>query len=102
MTKDETQHFASLPYREVPPQVEPPEREFQPPKLRNHLPDGTDTTLRTVGRGEGRMQQPRDQLNVRLPKMLKRLAASQAALEGITVGELIERLLTEYLEDRQD
>lgn len=53
--------------------------------------------LTTVARGQGRMDQEREQLNVRVPVRLKRLTASKAALEGKTLGELIEALLLEYV-----
>jgi predicted HicB family RNase H-like nuclease len=53
--------------------------------------------LTTVARGQGRMDQDREQLNVRVPMRLKRLTASKAALEGKTLGELIESLLLEYV-----
>ena len=54
-------------------------------------------TLTTVARRSGRMEQDREQLNVRLPTQLKRQALAAAALEGLTVGELIERLLLAHL-----
>ena len=53
--------------------------------------------LTTVARRKGRMEQDREQLNVRLPTQLKRRALAAAALEGLTIGELIERLLLEHL-----
>lgn len=53
--------------------------------------------LRSVPRREGRTDQ-KTQLNVRVPKELKRHALARAAIEGRTVGELIETLLIEYLE----
>jgi predicted HicB family RNase H-like nuclease len=55
--------------------------------------------LTTVARGQGRMDQEREQLNVRVPVRLKRLTASKAALEGKTLGELVETLLLEYIKD---
>lgn len=57
--------------------------------------------LVTVARGQGRMEQAREQLNVRLPTDLKRRAIAGAALQGLTAGELIERLLIEYLSKQQ-
>lgn len=59
--------------------------------------DAPPAQLQTVARGAGRMQQDREQLNVRLPVALKRQVAARAALEGVTVGELLERVLLEYL-----
>ncbi len=56
--------------------------------------------LSTVARRAGRMAQDREQLNVRLPTQLKRQALAAAALEGLTVGELIEHLLLEHLNTR--
>lgn len=55
--------------------------------------------LTTVARRKGRMEQDREQLNVRLPTQLKRRALSAAALEGLTVGELVERLLLNHLSE---
>jgi hypothetical protein len=60
-------------------------------------PEKAQPVLKTVARGQGRMEQAREQLNVRLPTDLKRRAIAGAALEGLTAGELIERLLLEYL-----
>ena len=57
--------------------------------------------LKTVARGQGRMEQAREQLNVRLPTDLKRRAIAGAALEGLTAGELVERLLLDYLAKQQ-
>ena len=54
--------------------------------------------LTTVARRSGRMEQDREQLNVRLPTQLKRRALAVAAMEGLTVGELIEQLLLAHLE----
>lgn len=56
--------------------------------------------LTTVARRSGRMEQDREQLNVRLPTQLKRRAAAAAAMKGLTVGELIEHLLLAHLEDK--
>ncbi len=53
--------------------------------------------LKSVPKGQGRMQQARSQLNVRLPTPLKRQATAKAVLEGRDIGEVIEELLTEYL-----
>lgn len=55
--------------------------------------------LTTVARRKGRMEQEREQLNVRLPTQLKRRALAAAALEGLTIGELIEKLLLAHLEE---
>jgi hypothetical protein len=60
----------------------------------------TSSALTTVGRRSGRMEQDREQLNVRLPTQLKRHALAAAALEGLTVGELVENLLLDYLKKR--
>ena len=57
----------------------------------------SSATLTTVPKRSGRMEQAREQLNVRLPTQLKRRALAAAALEGLTVGELIETLLLTYL-----
>ena len=57
--------------------------------------------LTTVARRSGRMEQDREQLNVRLPTQLKRRAAAAAAMQGMTVGELIEYLLLKYLNELQ-
>ena len=56
--------------------------------------------LTTVARRSGRMEQDREQLNVRLPTQLKRRALAAAALEGLTVGELIEQLLLARLKEK--
>lgn len=53
--------------------------------------------LESVPRGAGRMVQDREQLNVRVPTQLKRRAAAKAALEGRTIGEVVEALLREYI-----
>lgn len=76
------------------------EPEIEAPEVQERAAAPSLNTIafeRTVPRRQGRMQQEREQLNVRLPQQLKRRAAAQAALEGITVGELIERLLVRYL-----
>ena len=56
--------------------------------------------LRSVPRGDGRMEQERDQLNVRIPTTLKRRAVAKAALEGTSIGELVEALLYAYVNDK--
>jgi len=43
------------------------------------------------------MVQDREQLNVRVPTQLERRAAAKAALEGRTIGEVVEALLREYI-----
>lgn len=53
---------------------------------------------RSVPRGQGRMQQSRAQLNVRLPEGLKRRALAKAALEGRLLGEVIEELVSRWLD----
>jgi predicted HicB family RNase H-like nuclease len=63
-------------------------------------PSSSDTIsgeLRSVPRGEGRMEQERDQLNVRVPTTLKRQAVAKAALEGKSIGEVVEALLFAYI-----
>ncbi len=67
---------------------EPPAAEAEP----------SGEELRTVPRGEGRMEQEREQLNIRLPTMLKRRAMAKATLEGHTIGEVVEDFLNEYIE----
>jgi len=54
--------------------------------------------LKSVPKGEGRMKQERSQLNVRVPTALKRRASAKAVLEGKDIGEVVERLLREYLD----
>lgn len=54
--------------------------------------------LKSVPKGEGRMKQERSQLNVRIPTTLKRRASAKAVLEGEDIGEVVERLLREYLD----
>ncbi len=54
--------------------------------------------LQTVPKGQGRMEQDRTQLNIRVPTMLKRRAAAKATLEGESLGEVIERFLQSYIE----
>ena len=58
--------------------------------------------MRSVPRGEGRMAQPREQLNVRIPTMLKRKAVAKATLEGRTIGDVIEALLAGYVDDADE
>ena len=47
--------------------------------------------------GTGRMAIPREQTTLRLRPELKRAAAAAAALQGITLGDLIEQALVDYL-----
>ncbi len=54
--------------------------------------------MASLPRGQGRMRQDREQLNVRLPTQLKRQAVAKAALSGEMIGEVIERLLRQYVE----
>jgi hypothetical protein len=54
--------------------------------------------LKSVPRGKGRMKEDRIQLNVRIPKQLKLLVSSKAALENRMIGDVIEELLLEYVE----
>lgn len=49
--------------------------------------------------GTGRMSIPREQTTIRLRPELKRAAAAAAALEGITLGDLIERVLVKHLSE---
>jgi hypothetical protein len=63
------------------------------------VPTGeTATQLKSVPKGQGRMEQDREQLNIRIPTQLKRRAVSKAVLEGKTIGELIEQFLVQYVE----
>jgi len=62
-------------------------------------PSKPSPVLTTVPKRAGRMEQDREQLNVRLPTQLKRRALAAAAMEGLTVGELIEKLLLAHLEE---
>lgn len=57
--------------------------------------------LRSVARGDGRMEQAREQLNVRVPTTLKRRALAKAALEGKNIGELVEELLYGYVSSNE-
>ena len=61
------------------------------------LLNSEEDPLRSVPRGEGRMEQDREQLNIRIPKLLKRRAIAKAVMEGKTVGEVIEDLLIGYI-----
>ena len=62
------------------------------------LASGPTLDLHSLPRGEGRMGQERTQLNIRIPTGLKRQIAARAALEGKTVGELVEELVAAYVE----
>jgi hypothetical protein len=55
--------------------------------------------LASVPKGKGRMNQARSQLNVRIPTALKRRASAKAVLEGRDIGEVVEELLREYLQE---
>ena len=68
----------------------------------DNMPPTQEDTLRSVPRGEGRMAQPREQLNVRIPTMLKRKAVAKATLEGRTIGDVVEGLLANYIDDADD
>ena len=61
----------------------------------------SDGGLRSVPRGDGRMEQAREQLNVRVPTTLKRRALAKAALEGKNIGELVEELLYGYVSSNE-
>ena len=65
-------------------------------------PDPATRDLRSVPRGEGRMEQDRDQLNVRIPTTLKRRAVAKAALKGTSIGELVEELLYAYVNAKDE
>ena len=65
-------------------------------------PTSEDDSLRSVPRGEGRMAQAREQLNVRIPTLLKRKAVAKAILEGRTIGDVVEALLASYVDDADD
>ncbi len=56
----------------------------------------THEGLRSVPKRQGRAEQ-KEQLNIRIPRELKRLAQAQAALEGRNIGDLIEQLLIDYV-----
>ena len=45
---------------------------------------------------------PREQLNVRIRPELKRAAAGMAGLTGMTLGDVVEAALIEYLNRRKD
>lgn len=45
---------------------------------------------------------PREQLNVRIRPELKRAAAGLAGLQGMTLGDVVEAALIEYLEAARD
>lgn len=55
-----------------------------------------NSQLSSLPKRKGRMEQ-KEQLNIRIPKDLKRLAAVRAALEGKTIGALVESVLIDYL-----
>ena len=55
--------------------------------------------VRSVPKGQGRMNQQRTQLNVRIPTALKRQATAKAVLEGRDIGEVVEDLLREYIRE---
>lgn len=63
----------------------------------SHRKAAAAAEFESVPKGEGRMKQPRSQLNVRLPTPLKRQATAKAVLEGRDIGEVVEELLKEYL-----
>lgn len=59
---------------------------------------------RGKGAAEGvqrRTDVPREQLNVRIRPELKRAAAGLAGLQGMTLGDVIEEALVEYIKTRQ-
>lgn len=69
----------------------------QPTQAKGATSSSVPGELRSVPRGDGRMEQQRDQLNVRVPTTLKRQAVARAALEGKSIGELVEELLYAYI-----
>lgn len=62
---------------------------------------GGEAPLSSVPRGEGRMEQDREQLNVRIPKLLKRRAMAKAVLAGVTIGDVIEEMLLKYVNEEE-
>ncbi|PNY79331.1 CopG family transcriptional regulator [Deinococcus koreensis] len=44
---------------------------------------------------------PREQLNVRIRPELKRAAAGLAGLEGMTLGDVVEAALIDYIRQHQ-
>lgn len=52
--------------------------------------------------GLKRTDVPREQLNVRIRPELKRAAAGLAGLQGMTLGDVVEAALIEYLKAAQD
>ncbi len=73
--------------------------------LNTSEPNAVKTTdgdeLKTVPKGEGRMNQDRAQLNIRIPEMLKRRAGAKAMLEGRTLAEVVEEFLRTYAGEPQ-
>lgn len=61
--------------------------------------DSSSDAVRSVPKGQGRMNQQRTQLNVRIPTALKRQATAKAVLEGRDIGEVVEHLLREYIRE---
>lgn len=45
---------------------------------------------------------PREQMNVRIRPELKRAAASLAGLQGVTLGDVIEQALIDYIKKQQE
>jgi len=62
-----------------------------PPQRKGKRDDGTVR----------RMDVPREQLNVRIRPELKRAAASLAGLQGLTLGDVVEAALIEYITAHQ-
>ena len=52
--------------------------------------------------GPKRTDVPREQLNVRIRPELKRAAAGLAGFQGMTLGDVVEAALIEYLKAAQD
>jgi hypothetical protein len=69
------------------------------PRSRSSSRKPSTEALASVPKGKGRMKQERSQLNVRIPTTLKRRASAKAVLEGRDIGEVVEELLREYLEN---
>lgn len=54
------------------------------------------------GEGIGRMDVPREQLNVRVRPELKRAAAALAGLQGRTLGDVVEAALIDYIRQSRE